>query len=152
MNFYEWAIKWGIPPEAVTDLRQQMGMDPERSAYPDATSEAGVSQRVRLQFANSGAALWRNNVGAFKDDHDNFIRYGLANESAQMNKKIKSSDLIGITPVVIRDEHLGTVIGQFTAIETKAPGWTYRGSEHEEAQMKFLQLVIAKGGIGYFTS
>lgn len=152
MNLYEWAIKWGIPAEAVTDLRQQMGMDPERTAHPDATTEAGVSQRTRLHFAESGGCLWRNNVGAFKDEHGNFIRFGLANESSQMNKKIKSSDLIGISPLQITQHHVGQTIGQFVAIETKAPNWTYRGTEREAAQMKFLQLVIAKGGIGYFKS
>lgn len=152
MNLYEWALKWGIPTEAVDDLRASMGMDQTKSAFPDATSEAGVSQRTRLHFAGEGGILWRNNVGAFKDDHGNFIRFGLANESSQMNKKIKSSDLIGISPLQITQHHIGQTIGQFVAIETKAPNWAYRGTEREAAQMKFLQLVIAKGGIGYFKS
>lgn len=150
VNLYEWAKRWGVPTGAIDELREQMGQDDCRSAFPDATSEAGVSQRVRLAYANSGGLLWRNNVGAFKDDNDNWVRYGLANDSQKMNKSIKSSDLIGVRPVTITPEMVGTVIGQFVAIECKHPHWQYTGTDHEVAQLKFLQLVMAKGGLGYF--
>ena len=151
MNLYTWALRWNVPVEAINDLRQQMGVDPVVSAVPgDATSESGVSKRKRLAFAEEGGLLWRNNLGAFKDEYGNFIRYGLANESAGMNKKVKSSDLIGVRPVTITQEMVGFIIGQFVACETKHPGWRYRGDDHEVAQLKFLELVTSKGGHASF--
>lgn len=151
MNLEEWAQKWSVPVGALTDLRDMMGMDIIGSAVPsDVSTEAGVSKRVRLQHAKAGGLLWRNNVGAFKDETGRWIRFGLANESTQMNQQIKSSDLIGLMPVEITQAQVGTIIGQFIAIETKAPGWTYKGTPREKAQNKFHELVVSRGGIGLF--
>ena len=148
-----WARKWGVPKDAVLDLRQQMGTLPQ--GYPvdsDAKSEAGVQSRVRLSAAQKGNVLWRNNVGAAVTDTGRQLRYGLANESKRMNELVKSSDLIGITPVRIGSHMVGQLVGVFTAIETKEPGWKYKATDRERAQLKFLEYVIAKGGIGYFST
>ena len=113
-------------------------------------NEQGVVTLTRLAYAAMGWLMWRNNVGACQDDHGNFIRYGLANESKQMNKKIKSSDLIGIRPVVITQEMVGTTIGQFVALEVKKPGWVYKGTAREVAQWEFIKLVNNNGGHASF--
>ena len=99
MNLTQWAIKCGIPFEAVEDLRRQFGTistDPPPIIGP---SEGAIQGTIRLEASRKGLRLWRNNVGAFIDKNGNFIRYGLANDSKRMNDLIKSSDLIGIRPV-----------------------------------------------------
>lgn len=152
MNLNEWAIRWGIPAEALEDLRRQMGAVNTDAPVSDALSEAGVQSRVRLEASRKGMRLWRNNVGACYTDEGQFIRYGLANDSHQMNKRIKSPDLVGLKPVRIEPHHVGHVIGQFTARECKPEGWRYTGTEHEQAQLKFLELVLSLGGDAAFAN
>lgn len=151
MSLYEWANRWQIPHQAVAELRQMIGVDPcAQSLSVDLTSEAGVSKQIRLDAARSGGMLFRNNVGAMQDDSGRVVRFGLANESKRMNQSVKSSDLIGIQPVMITDAMVGHIIGQFVARECKAPGWAYAGTPREQAQRKFIELIIARGGDGSF--
>lgn len=154
MNLYKWAEKWNVPSEAIDDLRHAMGINGFSSLTEpsDVTSEAGVSKKVRLAFAHSGGVLWRNNVGVFTDERGVPVRYGLANESSQMNKRVKSSDLVGLRPVAITRDMVGSVIGQFVARETKRADWRYTGTPREVAQLKFMELVISKGGDAAFTT
>ena len=63
------------------------------------TTESNVTAAIRLEAAQAGHLLWRNNVGACVDTRGRYIRYGLANESKAVNANIKSSDLVGITPM-----------------------------------------------------
>lgn len=153
MNLNQWAIKWGVPYEALEDLRR--GFKTSDSGDPaliTGTSEAAVQTQVRLEASKKGLRVWRNNVGACMDEDGNFIRYGLANDSKQMNENIKSSDLIGIRPVVVTSCLVGQTIGQFVAREVKAGGWSYTGSKREAAQLKFLELVSALGGDAAFAN
>lgn len=148
-----WARDWGVPKAALEDLRRRLGACPDvLRALVDPKSEAGVQNDVRLEASRKGGRLWRNNVGATKDEAGNFFRYGLANDSAQMNKLIKSSDLIGIMPITITQDHVGLVIGQFTAREVKKAGWRYTGTEREQAQLRFIELVLGLGGDAGFAS
>lgn len=155
MNLYVWARKWGVPDDAINDLRLQMGIDPSQpqdKQPPVLNSETAVQKHRRMQAARRGALLWRNNVGAATDERGHHVRYGLANESAAINKKVKSSDLVGITPVLVTPEHVGLTFGVFTAEECKRPGWRWTGSDRELAQRKFHEIVLSKGGIARFTN
>ena len=152
MNFNQWAIKWGIPFAAVEDLRRELGIINTDPNPHDGESEAAIQTRIRLEASRKGLRLWRNNVGATHTDEGGFIRYGLANDSKQMNKNVKSSDLIGLRPVLIQQQHVGQIIGQFVAREVKRGSWSYSASEEEIAQLNYLQLVISLGGDAEFAN
>jgi hypothetical protein len=97
--------------------------------------------------------IWRNNSGAYQDERGNMIRYGLANESKQENDRIKSSDLIGITPVLITPTMVGMTLGVFTAYECKPEGWKLRLSDSRGlAQQQFHDIVRQVGGFAGFVS
>ena len=152
-KLHTWATRHNIPPAALQDLIRMFTAaqtDPEPHAR--LTSEAAAQDNVWLEASKAGVRLWRNNVGAGKLDNGSFIRWGLANDTKQMNEYIKSSDLIGIRPVTVTPAHVGTVIGQFVAREVKAPGWRYSGSKREEAQRRWLELIAGLGGDAEFTT
>ena len=116
-------------------------------------SETAVQQRVMLEWASQGGQVWRNNVGVAIDLTGRHIRYGLANISKKMNKDIKSSDLIGITPVLIQQHHVGRVMGVFTATECKPSGWTFKlTDERAVAQKNYHDIVTAVGGLAGFAT
>lgn len=117
-----------------------------------AKNEATVQDLIRRDSAETyNGLLMRNNVGVLKDANNRPIRFGLANDSARMNKVCKSSDLIGITPITITPEMVGKTIGVFTGIEVKKEGWVYRPNDkHIAAQHKFHALVQSSGGIAGF--
>lgn len=115
--------------------------------------EASVQQRIRLLAAQNNIECWRNNSGAFKDDNGRMIRYGLANESAQINEIIKSSDLICCVPRLITPDMLGTVVGVFTAVETKASDWRFSQKDKRAvAQAAFHAIVHRAGGYAGFAT
>lgn len=136
-----WAARWGVSDQAMADLRELLGASDRTPTNRAASNERIVSDRVRLVWAQRGAAIWRNNVGATLTATKQMIRYGLANDSHAMNQHIKSSDLIGIKPN-----------GQFLARECKASNWKYQGTEREQAQLRFITLVVSLGGDAKFTT
>ncbi len=149
MTLTQWAAKWGVSEQALRDLVDAAVAG--GSPLPG-KNEAAVQMLVRLNASKMGWRLWRNNVGATMDANGNFIRYGLCNESRAMNLKFKSSDLIGLRPVLITQEHVGTTIGQFMAVEVKHGSWRPGGSKREQAQAAFLALVNGLGGYGVFST
>ena len=115
-------------------------------------SEAAVTQHVRLAFADVGP-MWRNNSGACTDETGRLIRYGLGNDSAALNREIKSSDLIGITPTLIQPHMVGYWLGVFTALEVKPTGWVQRpGDDRAAAQAKFHDIVRRSCGYAGFVT
>lgn len=116
--------------------------------------EGSISNHTRLAFADIGP-VWRNNVGAAQDLSGRWIRYGLANESKRENERIKSSDLIGITPVTAYVASLGrwASLGVLTALETKRTGWTFNpNDDHAVAQARFHDIVRQAGGFAGFVT
>ena len=147
-----WAKKWGVSSQAIEDLRDTIvaqGVDTHSKENYGLESRA--QSEVRLEAADKGLRLWRNNVGAHKTD-TGFLRYGLANDSTAVNKRIKSADLIGIKPITITPEHVGCVLGQLVSREIKRPGWVYKGTGREEAQLNWALLVLSFGGDAAFAT
>ena len=134
----EWATAHRIPPAALNDLMARLTMA-DHLPSEAGRSEAAVQADIRLAAAKRGdLVLWRNNSGALTDDAGRLIRFGLGNDSAQSNKRLKSADLIGI--------HRGS--GRFVSIEVKRPGWKHSdASERDRAQAAWAATVAAMGGV-----
>lgn len=152
----QWAIRNQVSIGALHELRVLMGIadaDQQPSPYPlSTTSEAAVQAELRLNASKAGGRLWRNNIGAGYMDDGSFVRWGLANDSKQMNDVIKSHDLIGIKPVLIEQHHVGTIIGQFLSREAKPSDWRYTDTPHERAQLAWEELIISLGGDAKFSN
>lgn len=120
-----------------------------------ATPESKASQEVKLRASDWGCKLFRNNSGALFNDQGVPVRYGLGNISKKFNAKVKSSDEIGWTPVLITSEMVGKSIPVFTAFENKTPKFkikeSYREGSRESAQLKFINIVKSANGIAAFT-
>ena len=66
------------------------------------SDEEQIKQEIRLAAGeHPDITLWRNNSGAFKDQTGRMVRFGLGNDSAKINKHMKSSDLIGFQTITI---------------------------------------------------
>jgi len=152
MSVKDWQAKWNISDLALHELHLELVREANPLTMDPKTPEHIVQANIRVEAAEKGMVLWRNNVGLAFDDRGNPIRFGLANDSSKMNKNIKSSDLIGIRPVTITLPMLGTTIGQFVAREVKRAEWTYKGTQREAAQAKFLELILLYGGDAGFAS
>ena len=152
MNFYGWAARWGISPMAIAELFNELNRDGTPGVEARGTSEAGNVAMIRMEAANKQILMFRNNVGALKDADGRFVRYGLANDSIAINRRIKSGDLIGIRPIKVGAEHIGHTIGQFVSREVKHGSWHYSGDEHEQAQQRWAMLVNTAGGDAQFAT
>jgi hypothetical protein len=145
-----WALRHSLSIEAMAELQHIFTHPSGIPSTMSGASEAAISNTVRLEASYKGGRLWRNNVGACEDKRGRLIRYGLANDSKVLNKVLKSSDLIGINPVLITYDMVGSTIGQFVAREVKSGDWSFSFTDREEAQMNFLELVISLGGDACF--
>jgi hypothetical protein len=152
----EWAARHGISQAALEDLRGVLFHIPnaamDQVQYGSHGPEGDMVAQIRLHASKIGMKLFRNNVGAGTLENGSHIRWGLCNDSANLNKKVKSSDLIGIRPVRIEPRHVGHVLGLFTAREVKKAGWVYDDNDpQEKAQQAFLEWVLSMGGDARFT-
>lgn len=108
--------------------------------------ETKIQRAIMLALSEAGCTVWRNNTaGAWigRTIHQSgnqvtladavMIRFGLC---------VGSADVIGITPMVIKPEHVGMTVGVFTAVEVK----TATGRPSKE-QTQFINHVRAHGGI-----
>jgi hypothetical protein len=96
-------------------------------------SEQELQQRIRLELGRGPVRLWRNNVGALRDERGRLVTYGLCKGS---------SDLIGLRQLLITPEHVGRHLAVFAAIEVKTAG-----GRLTVEQRKFLQQVEQLGGL-----
>lgn len=151
---YNWAHRWNIPHAALQELSAQFGItaDVKFSGELKERSEAAVQVVIRLEAARKGLKLWRNNVGVLLDATGRPVRYGLANDSPALNKAIKSGDLVGWRPVIVTPAHVGSKIAQFVSRECKRPGWSYTSTEHEQAQFRWIETLVADGGDACFAT
>jgi hypothetical protein len=149
MDLYEWARKWNISELAIAELTQAaQHLDSTNSGR----TETDILNMVRMEASTRGARLWRNNLGAAYMQDGSFLRYGLANDSKNLNDVLKSSDLIGIKPVVITQAHVGKTLGVFIAREIKRKEWKFSNSPREKAQLNFITLINSLGGDACFTN
>ena len=140
-----WAARHRITPEALAELRAIL-LPPDVGVAVPGTSEAAVQTQVRLEASRLGGRLWRNAVGAGILQDGSFVRWGLCNDSTQLNKVVKSSDLCGIIPVTITPAHVGSTFGRFLCREVKEAGWKWRGTPHEVAQARWAEMINLLGG------
>ena len=97
--------------------------------------EKDVQNKLILHASQIGLTLFCNNVGMYKDQRGNVIRYGLCNGS---------SDLIGWTPVTVTPDMVGKKIAVFTAIEVKLnKNGKYKATDLQKA---FISAVKSAGG------
>lgn len=134
-TLHDWAMRHNLPTSALRELVALLTYTPDA---PTGKSEAAVQAEIRLAAARRGITLWRNNVGAYETPEGQWVRYGLNNDSAQANKRMKSADLIGI--------HRPS--GRFVSIEVKRPGWKHSdASERDRAQLAWAVTINALGGV-----
>lgn len=116
-------------------------------------AESRVQSELRLLASQRGWKLFRNNCGVLPDRNGRPVRFGLANDSKQMNRQYASADLVGVRPVLILPEHVGHTLGIFTSIECKHPDWKPSASdERYAAQCRWRDLIISLGGYAIITN
>jgi len=160
MTFFEWLVKWNIPPQALKELADScvyLG-PPEENQAPEET----VQRELRLEAARLGKYLFRNNRGAGKiEGESRFIRWGLANDSKKVGDTVKSADLIGLETVFVTvDMVLGAInqglpgykVGRFLSVEAKRANWKWSGTLEEVAQLKWATFVNDAGGRAIITN
>jgi hypothetical protein len=152
VTLYKWAQRHGVSLAAIKELERLYGVEPDPIIPATGLSEAAVQQNLRLEASRKGVRLWRNNVGGGELADGSFIRWGLANESSQVNKVIKSGDLIGIRPLTVTPQMVGHVVGQFVSREAKPGDWKYSATEREVAQLTWINLIISLGGDAAFAT
>lgn len=147
-----WATRHHVGADALDELSGLLGAVATPLVVA-MSSEANVQSRVRLAAPAAGMRLFRNNVGVLRDERNVPVRYGLANDSPALNKRLKSSDLIGWRRLPITGRMVGSIVAQFVALECKHAGWRFApGDEREEAQRRWLELVLADGGYAKFVT
>lgn len=155
-SYPEWAARH---PQAAIQLQLMLGALPwPTNTENEGKSEGWSQQQARFKVGHAGAFAWRNNNGATPAKCPDCgarhvpIRYGLANDSAKLNEKLKSSDLILAVPRVITPVMVGTTIAQFGSLEMKRPGWKYTGKGQEPGQAAWLSLIESIGGYARFST
>jgi len=97
------------------------------------SSESSTQRAIRAKLGAMRIPMFRYQVGRFLTPEGAFVHIG--------EKGV--SDLIGMTPYVVKQEDVGRTIAVFTALEVK----TTKGRLREE-QAPFLRMVNSMGGLG----
>lgn len=139
---HSWAKENKIPEKCIVDLLHRFGVVFRSTRGDRSDRESSLQNAVRLAESRRGTRLFRNNSGVAYDRTGRPVRFGLANDSAQKNRTVKSSDLIGIEP--------GN--GRFVSLECKRPGWVYSNTAEEIAQLNWIVFINSMGGRAKFVS
>ncbi|NCC23243.1 MAG: VRR-NUC domain-containing protein, partial [Alphaproteobacteria bacterium] len=103
-------------------------------------SEKAIQSAVMLAASQAGLTTWRNNTGQAWTGEATRLKDGsiLIRNPRPLHAGLcrGSSDLIGLRPVIVTQEHVGQTIAQFLAVEVKTP----RG-KLSEPQERFLSFV-----------
>lgn len=150
MTLLEWAVKHRITPDALRELCQtSIFVGPE---LPDGQLETNVQRDVRLEYAQAGKYLFRNNRGAGRMESGTYVRWGLANDSKVLGDAVKSADLIGWESFIVTPEWVGHRVARFLSVEVKRESWEWKGTLEEMAQLKWAATVNAEGGRAVITN
>lgn len=115
--------------------------------------ESAVQNLIRMFMSSIGIVNWRNNVGTgwagktihIKKRGSVYLEHGdvVVKNARPLHSGLckGSSDVIGITPVLIDEAMVGKIIGVFTAVEIK----TNKGRPSKE-QQNYIDAVKAAGG------
>lgn len=96
-------------------------------------SESSIQRAIRAKLGAMRIPMFRYQIGTFITSNGSFVHIG--------EKGV--SDLIGMTPYVVKQEDVGRTIAVFTALEVK----TAKGALRKE-QAPFLRMVNSMGGLG----
>jgi hypothetical protein len=154
MSLLSWALRNGVGPAALNELQIELGLLTPTFAPEDpgqGKSEGWVQSMARLEASRRGIRAFRNNVGALPNPAGRPVRFGLANESKEINEDVvKSSDLVGWRKLVIDPRMVGYTVAQFWCREIKEPGWQFTGQGREGPQKAWIDMVNAEGGDAAF--
>lgn len=105
--------------------------------------ETAVSKKVQIVAGKIGSILLRNNRGKFRTlDGKRIVAAGLEAPG--------SSDLVGVTPVLVTPEMVGCTLGVATFAEVKRRDWTKPSAEHEKDQENFIIQMEKLGAFAFF--
>lgn len=123
------------------------------------SGETANQNHIRRVLAERSVRTFRNNRGVLLDKRGVPVRFGLANDSEQLGRTLKSGDLIGWETLLITPEMVGSSVAQFLSIEVKPGGWKPPGVGpiadargkltaygHYAGQKRWADLVVAEGG------
>lgn len=97
--------------------------------------EKTLQAKIQIALGALGCRMFRNQVGTYRLKDGRVISSGLCKGS---------SDLIGITPYVVKESDVGKTVGVFTAVEVKTPT-----GKTGKLQENFIKFVQDNGGIGF---
>lgn len=130
-------------------------------------SEANVMRRIMKRLSVEGARVFRNNVGQAWTGSAKMIRksgaYFCEEGDVILRRarrfhgglEVKSSDIIGWTPVTITESMVGKTVAVFTGIEVKsdekkAVSASKSKQAHEKGQQNFCAAIRFSGGLAGF--
>lgn len=144
--YTDWATRHPAAAAELHALLHALDAPPVPATTPKPGSEAAVSNLIRLEASRRGWGCWRNNKGVLPDARGVPVRFGLANDSPQVGRTLRSADLILCIPTLITLQHVGTTLGRYGSAEVKRADWRYTGTEHEVAQEAWAARVRSLGG------
>lgn len=130
-------------------------------------SEVNVMRRIMKRLSSEGARVFRNNVGQawtglakvirksgtyYCEEGDVIVKHA---RRFHGGLEVKSSDIIGWTPVEITENMVGKTVAVFTGIEVKsdekkASAAVTSKQAHEKGQQNFCAAIRLSGGFSGF--